>query len=291
MPDPAPDATPLRAAIAVAERFGIRTTDPAVLSDGANLIVHLAQAPIVARVATLTAAVRPRIRQSFTQEIALASYLRDEGVPVVAPASDLPPGPHSESGWTISFWDHVPAPADDAAIDVASFGTMLRDLHEVLRRYAGPVEPFGTGAPPLGDIEIYLRQVETGERPGSAVTADDIALIRADLADLLARPPDPVQPLHGDAHPGNLIAGPKGFVWSDFEESCRGPVAWDLASFARTRRFDPAPALAAYGHIPDLTVALRLRALHGLIWWAVFAEADPKHRGILDERLAELRHR
>jgi hypothetical protein len=46
------------------------------------------------------------------------------------------------------------------------------------------------------------------------------------------------------------------------------------------------PALAAYGDVPDLSVALRLRALHGLIWWAIFAEADPKHRVILDERLA-----
>ncbi len=101
--------------------------------------------------------------------------------------------------------------------------------------------------------------------------------------------PGEVQPLHGDAHPGNLIAGPDGFVWADFEESCRGPVSWDLASLARTRRFDPAPALAAYGAVPDLADAMRLRALHGLVWWAIFAERDPKARPIVAQRLAELR--
>jgi thiamine kinase-like enzyme len=103
--------------------------------------------------------------------------------------------------------------------------------------------------------------------------------------------PSDRQPLHGDAHPGNLIAGPGGFVWADFEESCAGPVGWDLASFARTRRFDPRVALAAYGDVPDLADLLKLRSLHGLVWWAILAEVDPKHRPILDERLAELRAR
>jgi hypothetical protein len=40
------------AARAVASGHGIRSTDPGVLHDGVNVVVHLAPAPVVARVAT-----------------------------------------------------------------------------------------------------------------------------------------------------------------------------------------------------------------------------------------------
>jgi aminoglycoside phosphotransferase (APT) family kinase protein len=283
--------TALSAAVAVATRFGVRVTDPAVLSDGANLVVHLGPAPVVARVATLTAAVRPRIADSFAQEIALSAHLHNCGVPVVSPATDLPPGPHLHDGWTVSFWDHVPPPADSRPIDAASFGAMLRDLHAALRGYDGPLEPFGAGGPPIGDIEVYLTQVEAGRRPVSALSGDDIAAIRDEVAQLLFRMPADIQALHGDSHPGNLIPGPAGHLWADFEDSCRGPLAWDLASFARTRKFDPGPGLAAYGDVPDLTDALRLRFLHGLIWWDTFAATDGRHRPVLEDRLRELRGR
>ena len=36
----------------------------------------------------------------------------------------------------------------------------------------------------------------------------------------------PVQPLHGDAHLGNVLGGP---LWNDWEDTCLGPVGWDAA--------------------------------------------------------------
>jgi aminoglycoside/choline kinase family phosphotransferase len=34
-------------------------------------------------------------------------------------------------------------------------------------------------------------------------------------------------------------------VWCDFEDTCRGPLAWDLASLRRTPRLDGAAAVRA----------------------------------------------
>ena len=40
-----------------------------------------------------------------------------------------------------------------------------------------------------------------------------------------------MQALHGDAHRRNLLATPAGFLWTDFEDACMGPRAWDIAVF------------------------------------------------------------
>lgn len=40
----------------------------------------------------------------------------------------------------------------------------------------------------------------------------------------------PRRPLHGDMHPGNLLATHTGHRWIDFEDVCVGPLEWDLAS-------------------------------------------------------------
>jgi len=103
-------------------------------------------------------------------------------------------------------------------------GRALAALHTQLR--SCPVELPMLG-PPFADI-------------GAVVTAPDLAgLDRADaeqlgreaaaLRERLLPHPGPAGPpaaqvLHGDAHPGNLVATPARWRWIDLEETCRGPV-------------------------------------------------------------------
>ena len=47
------------AAVKVAAGLGVYCHDPVVLADGANVVVHLSPAPVVAKVAASTTAVRP----------------------------------------------------------------------------------------------------------------------------------------------------------------------------------------------------------------------------------------
>ena len=69
--------------------------------------------------------------------------------------------------------------------------------------------------------------------------------------------PGHVQPLHGDAHPGNVIATREGLVWIDFEDACLGPVEWDLATMMDAGAIGPR-------HRPDPDVLARCRELRAL---------------------------
>jgi len=41
----------------------------------------------------------------------------------------------------------------------------------------------------------------------------------------------PSQALHGDVSLGNLLRARRGLVLNDFEDTFRGPIQWDLASY------------------------------------------------------------
>lgn len=103
--------------------------------------------------------------------------------------------------------------------------------------------------PPFADIDAVVTA------PGLAgldrADAEQLGREAAALRERLLPHPEPAGPpaaqvLHGDAHPGNLVATPAGWRWIDLEETCRGPVRWDLAVLRGTRRLDGAAAVAAY---------------------------------------------
>ena len=54
-------------------------------------------------------------------------------------------------------------------------------------------------------------------------------------------------PAHGDAHFRNLIYGPKGWVWIDFEDASLMPPYWDLASaLFRTYLYDESREISTH---------------------------------------------
>ncbi|MEU6712105.1 phosphotransferase [Nonomuraea sp. NPDC046802] len=104
----------------------------------------------------------------------------------------------------------------------------------------------------------------------AGLSAEEADLLRAsadELAPFLAEPDGRRQPLHGDAHPGNLIATRDGLKWIDFEDACLGPVEWDLASMmdagVTTRHHRPDPeVLQRCRRLRTLQVALALAVYH-----------------------------
>ncbi len=79
----------VRAATTLAARLGVRSSAPVVLSNGSNLMLHLTPAPVVARVATLTALIRPNVVETFAKDLAIAGYLTELGAPVVGPRASV----------------------------------------------------------------------------------------------------------------------------------------------------------------------------------------------------------
>ena len=272
-------ASAVHAAVAVAGRLGLPGADPVVLADGANVIVRLSPSPVVAKVAASTAVIRPDVAGSLQRELDVARFLTAAGAPALAPAPEVPPVVHRHAGRVMSFWRYAgrsdgPPPGEDA------IGTMLRDLHQVLRGYPAPL----TTLAPLDDIPAFLARPLTvlGDRDRAALTAAHARLSAALTADSPAG-----QVLHGDAGAGNLMRTGAGWIWHDFEDVCRGPAAWDVAAATASPRLSRARVLAAYGDPVDpvqLDVCEQLRRLHLTVWYALYAERLPQHR----QRAAEL---
>lgn len=263
-------ADAVRAAVAVARDFGLSSTDPVVLADGSNVLVHLRPAPVVARVATLTAELRPGVAAWLARDIEVSAYVAGRGVPVVPPSVDPPAGPHVRDGLVLTFFEYVPHDPDHHPVP-AEVGRVLADLHDALREYPGVLPADG----PIGDLWRILDMLER-ER----ILADgELTALRAELSRLAPEVQVlPGRALHGDAHPGNLLATPNGLVWNDFEDTWRGPLAWDLACLANTHRLDGRAALAAYPDPPpaaELEVCVRLRTVFGVAWRFVLDDRIP----------------
>jgi len=273
--------TAVRAAVTVAARFGLIATEPMVLADGANIVVHLRPAPVVAKVAASTPAVRRDNQHWLQRELDVSAFLAAEGAPVVPPSPELPATTHHDDGHVMSFWRYLP-PADPARPlrpDEETIGSMLRDLHAVLRRYPRTQEYLA----PLQDIPAYLA------RPQTHVTQERKAALAAAYQRLTAEldPAAPQQALHGDAGGGNLMATDRGWVWHDFEDTCSGPVVWDLAASTSSQYQAGSRVLAAYREPVDpgqLAICEQLRRLHLTVWYNLYAERLPE----LAPRAAEL---
>ena len=271
----------VRAAVTVAARYGNTAAEPAILADGANIIVYLRPAPVVAKVAASTLAVRPDNEDRLQRELDVCAFLAAEGAPVAPPSAEIPATTHRHDGQMMSFWRYLP-PADPAGRlrpDEETIGSMLRDLHAALRRYPRTQEYLT----PLRDIPAFLA------RPQTRISQERKAALAAAYhrltAELTQAPPR--QALHGDAGGGNLMATDRGWIWHDFEDTCSGPVEWDLAASTSSRYQDGPRVLAAYCDAIDgsqLAVCEQLRWLHLTVWYSLYAERLPD----LGPRAAEL---
>jgi hypothetical protein len=267
------------AAVKVAASFGVHATDPVILNDGANVIVHLSPAPVVAKVAASTSAVRPDTAAWLQRELDVVRFLAGRRVPVMTPSPEIPPVVHHGDGQVMSFWRYL-SPAGQDLPGEATIGSMLRDLHAELRDDPAHLPLLA----PLGDIPAYL------SRPQTRLTAAQAAALTAAhtrLTSQLDQTRD--QSLHGDAGAGNLMATTAGWVWHDFEDTCTGPVAWDLAASTASPRLDGPRILAAYGEPVDqvqLEVCQQLRKLHLTVWYNLYAERLPDLRPRAAELLA-----
>jgi Ser/Thr protein kinase RdoA (MazF antagonist) len=123
---------------------------------------------------------------------------------------------------------------------------------------------------PLGDIPAFL------VRPHTILTTAQWAVVAAAYTRITAElGPYPAQPLHGDAGAGNLMTAGAGWVWHDFEDTCSGPVAWDLAASTASQWLDGPRILAAYGDPVDaaqLAACQQLRRLHLTVWYTLYSE-------------------
>ena len=210
---------PIRAATETAIAHGITPDRCEILQNGHTLVLRLTES-LVARVVTDLDGPRQGTGW-FERENAVAQHLARHGAPVIPLHSDLPPGPYEHLGYPLNFWQFVTAIDEEA--DPASVGKTLYQCHELLRAFTPPL-------PELAILTECVDLLETLEQRALFPTST-LELLRDRLVSSIeALGKFPHQPLHGDAHPGNLLNTTLGLLWTDWEDTFLGPVEWDLAS-------------------------------------------------------------
>jgi len=228
------------AAGAVASACGLelQLEEAEVLQTASNVLVHLRPAPIVARVMTGTVALHDDPWTWLEREISVLEFLAPSGV-AVSPSRLIAPGPHCHDGLWMTFveWiaDVKAGPEVRSAThfdDARELGRLLEDLHDQLRPFAG-----GLGG--LRDLREDIERLIDQLRPANIKEAETIVSLRERLEMLRTTVFDsglPTQALHGDVSLRNLLRTPHRRLWNDFEDTFRGPVHWDVASYVGSLR-------------------------------------------------------
>jgi hypothetical protein len=268
----------IAAAVAVAQAHGVRCEKPIVLRQAWHVLVHLAPAPVVARVSTGIPFPEGPKPEDVIRELYVARHAARAGAPVIPPTDDPDPGPHAYEGHVVTFWRYLPPQGE---IDPRAAGHGLRAIHDALVDYDGTaLAPAGHP----GDVAEMLADV-----PESA----DVELLRRLAAE---RSSLDGQALHGDAHLGNVIRASEGQFWHDLESTCRGPREYDLAALVCLDRLEgdePAAraAISAYGP-HDAGLVNELIPVYAAWVYASFLLAvarRPELESILADRLGRLR--
>jgi len=215
------------AASAVARSLGIDCSRLAILTDSNNTIVHLAPAPIIAKVATTT--IRPGAPELLERELSIGLHLTSREAPIAPPASSVAPGPHRYGLTVLTLWEireHVP----DRVVEPAQLAAVLRELHAALADYSGDLPTF------VGQLEQAGTVLSDPSRTPTLPPNDRVLLrtLQRRMLDSLQAIDAPVQPLHSDPHvDGNVLSTTAGPVFVEFEAACIGPKEWDLSSLGR----------------------------------------------------------
>lgn len=203
--------------MSIASSLGLTADDAVVLQDSDKLTLRLLPCDVLARVA-------PVARQVAQFEIDLARRLTEAGSPVAAPDPRTEPRVHERDGFTVTLWTyHAPgARAEDSPTDYAR---ALRRLHAGMRGVDFPAPRF------TDRVDEALRIVTDPDRSPALADADRELLSGAlrDLRREIGKRGGDEQLLHGEPHPGNVIAASGGPLFVDLETCCRGPVEFDLA--------------------------------------------------------------
>ncbi|MDB6075253.1 MAG: hypothetical protein JWO89_2893 [Verrucomicrobiaceae bacterium] len=213
MPDP---ALPIRAATETAIAHGVTPDRCDILQNSSTLVLRLTES-LVARVVQDVDGPR-KGTDWFARENAIAEHLTQHGAPVIPLHPDLPAGPHENLGYPINFWQYMTA--IEAVPQPPEIGRTLHQCHDVLRT-------FSQRLPRLGIITESLAILQERE----LFSSDTRKVLRDHLVTSIETlNAFPHQPLHGDAHFGNLMNTTEGLLWTDWEDAFFGPVEWDVAS-------------------------------------------------------------
>jgi hypothetical protein len=205
------------AAMSTASSLGLTADDATVLHDSNKLTLRLLPCDVVARVA-------PVADQIAQFEVDLAQRLVESGCPVAAPEPRVEPRVHERDGFVVTLWTYHES-VTPREVSPADYAHALERLHAGMRKLDVPTRHF------TDRVEQARRLVADRERTPALADADRELLgdTLGSLRRAIGERGGAEQLLHGEPHPGNLLATGNGLLFIDLETCCRGPVEFDLA--------------------------------------------------------------
>lgn len=262
-------------------------TDLTILSERWNTVARLGESDVIAKAATLAHLSRIDPLHWFQQEVRVSAELANAGAPVQVPWIWLDSCQRVD-GIPVTLWNRIEG--EMAGSSETDMVDSLAELHRLGANIQLDQPWFATITEEIPGTLGML--ADRGELNTSTLAQLHDHLIRLLGAINAANLPEGF--VHGDAQRKNSILSAKGTIWIDLEETCRGPLAWDLACLTMNPRFDDDRVLDRYALVSGtdrvstahLNLLHQLRDLEGLVWMlAIQREREPEFR---EEMLVQL---
>jgi aminoglycoside phosphotransferase (APT) family kinase protein len=204
------------AAMSTASSLDLIVDDTIVLHDSNRLTLRLLPCDVVAQVA-------PIAHQVAHFEVDLAQRLAEIGCPVATLEPRVAPRAYERDGFVVTLWTYY-EPVTSREVSPADYANALKRLHAGMRKIDIPTPHF------TDRVESAQRLVASRDRTPALADADRELLddtLRSLRRVIGERGGE--QLLHGEPHPGNMLATKNQLLFIDLETCCRGPVEFDLA--------------------------------------------------------------
>ncbi len=208
-------ARAMAAARRTAASLGLAVEDAVVVHNSNKVTLRLLPCDVLARVA-------PVEQQVAQLEVELAQRLA--GSPVAAPDPRVSPRAQELDGFVVTLWTYY-EPATSSEIPPGDYADALQRLHAGMRTV-------DVATPHFTDRVEQAQQIVASRERSPVLTDADRELLANTLRKLrqmIGVRGAPEQLLHGEPHPGNLLATEHGPLFIDLETCCRGPVEFDIA--------------------------------------------------------------
>ena len=208
------------AAMSIASSLDLAADDAIVLHNSNKLTLRLLPGDVLARVA-------PVARQVAALEVELAQRLAGSGCPVAVLDPRVEPRVHERDGFVVTLWTYY-EPATQGEVPPPEFAAALERLHAGMRMLDVPTPHFADRVDSAQQLVASREHTPALADADRELLGDTLRILRRKIAERGGAE----QLLHGEPHPGNLLATKDGLLFIDLETCCRGPVEFDLAHAA-----------------------------------------------------------